>query len=196
MHTGSRKLILWLDLVSLLHCRCTDNNCAFSDVHALHGRTSEKDNKGQDCQGLQYSNRPFSHINWQFRRYLKAVKSSLAHLRCNVYFLPTNYMPKYLLTAYRPVFVLYSSSARSAGFYIRNTIRWHLKWRSTISWKLANLWKELLYCKNFKKEGKTASMLKISKADWWWDQNKAHSSCRAPHSIPVQCIVEPAAGAW
>ncbi len=88
MHTGSSKLILWLALVSLLHCWCTDNNCAFSYVHALHGRTSERDNKcakNKDCQGLQYSNRPFSHINWQFKRYLKAVKSSVAHFLSNEY---------------------------------------------------------------------------------------------------------------
>jgi hypothetical protein len=56
------------------------------------------------------------------------------------------------------------------------------------------------YCivKTSKKEGKTASKLKISIEDWWWDQNKAHSSYRAPHSIPsivhswtdCRCLVE------
>jgi hypothetical protein len=51
-------------------------------------RTSERDNKGaknKDCQGLQCSNRPFSYRNWQFRRYLKAVKSSVAHFLSNEY---------------------------------------------------------------------------------------------------------------
>jgi hypothetical protein len=51
-------------------------------------RTSERDNKGaknKECQGLQYSNRPFSYKNWQFKRDLKAVKSSLAHFLSNEY---------------------------------------------------------------------------------------------------------------
>ncbi len=117
--------------------------------------------KTKDCQGLQCSNRPFSYINWQFRRYLKAVKSSLAHFLSNAYFLPTNYMPKYIPT-YRPVFN--RTIFLSAGFYIRNTIRWHLKWRSKISWKLSNLWNELLY--SIVKTSKTVSKLKISITEW------------------------------